>query len=437
MEKVIHYILNKIQAQKYVINKFGIFFFLINKIKVLLIKHIPNLVLLIIFFPLALITRLISSFYLIRFQPVISFRLGHYVAEMELYLCEKKFRINTPKAKYIDFFFNMYEGSCNNYFEKLLKKKVNLIPYRIGNSFFLLNKLFNFILLKKKNIFEIGRPKAHDRDVNNLFNRSKVNIKIPKNDIEKGYKFLESLGIKRGSKFVCVAFRDKSYLEKKFPQADYNYHYHRNANINSFIKSAKYLISKGYYVFRMGRQVKKKINLNHPKMIDYATSNFKSDFLDAFLSHECHFYVTSGSGAETFAYIFRKPMVYCSFVDFFLLNTFNSKNIYIFKNYILKKKKLTLSEIGKRYSNVMKLNYIKKLNIKFKENSSKEILETIKEMLSNLKKKNKSRIEFKLQKKFRNNFKRLIKINNLQYWHGKIRGSVGIYFLKRNLHLLK
>jgi len=85
----------------------------------------------------------------------------------------------------------------------------------------------------------------------------------------------------------------------------------------------------------------------------------------------------------------------------------------------------------------MELNNVKKLNIKFKENSSKEILETIKEMLSNLKRKNKSRIEFNLQKKFRNNFKRLIKINNLQHLHGKIRGSVGIYFIRKNRHLLK
>jgi len=437
MDKIIHYFLQKIQAQKYVINKYGIIFFIINKIKVLLIKHIPNLVLLIIFFPIALTIRSISPLYLIRFQPIISFRLGHYVAEMELYLCEKKFRINTPKGKYIDFFFNMYEGSCNKYFEKLLKKKINLIPYRIGNSFFLLNKIFNFFLLKKKNIFEVGRPACNDRDVNNLFNKSTVNIEISKNDIEKGYKFLESLGIKSGSKFVCVAFRDNSYLEKKFPQADYRYHDYRNANINNFIKSAKYLISKGYYVFRMGREVEKKINFNHPKMIDYATSNYKSDFLDAFLSHECHFYISTSFGADAFAYIFRKPIIYCSFAEFHLVNTFNNKNITIFKNYILKKKKLSLSEIFQKNLVQVESNKSEKANIKLEENTPKEILETIKEMLSNLKKKNKKKIAFKLNTKFWNIFKILIKKKNLEYLHGKIQGSVGLYFLRKNLHLLR
>jgi len=79
----------------------------------------------------------------------------------------------------------------------------------------------------------------------------------------------------------------------------------------------------------------------------------------------------------------------------------------------------------------------KKINIKFRENSSKEILETVKEMLSSLKKKNKKKIELKLQNKFWNNFKKLVKKNNLQYLHGKIRGSVGLYFLKRNMHFLR
>jgi len=437
MEKVIHYFLYKIKGQKYVINKYGIFFFIINKIEVLLIKHIPNLAFIILLFPAALIIRFISYLYLIRFQPIISFRLGHYVAEMELYLCEKKFRINTPKGKYIDFFFNTYEGSCNKYFDKLLKKKINLIPYRIGNSFFLLNKLFNFFLLKKKNIFEVGRPTCCDRDVNNLFNKSKVNIEISKNDIEKGYKFLESLGIKKGSKFVCVAFRDKSFLEKKFPGTDYRYHDYRNANINNFVKSAKYLVSKGYYVLRMGREVEKKINFNHPKMIDYATSNFQSDFLDAFLSHECHFYISTGFGAEAFALIFRKPIIYCSFVHFDVVNTFNNKSITIFKNYILKKKKLSLREIYKKSLFAVDLNTLKKANIKLKENTPKEILETIKEMLSNLKKKNKKKIAFKLNTKFWNIFKILIKKKNLEYLHGKIQGSIGLYFLRKNLYLLR
>jgi len=423
--------------QVFLINKLGLINYFFDKFELIVFKFIPSIFFLILFFPIALTIRFISPFYLIRFKPIISLRLGHYVAEMELYLCEKKFRINTPKGKYTDFFFNTYKGSCNKYFDKLLKKKINLIPYRIGNSFFLLNKLFNFFLLKKKNIFEVGQPTCCDRDVNNLFNKSTVNIEIPKNDIEKGYKFLESLGIKKGSKFVCVAFRDKSYLEKRFPKADYRYHDYRNANINNFVKSAKYLVSKGYYVFRMGREVEKKINFNHPKMIDYATSNFQSDFLDAFLSHECHFYISTGFGAENFALIFRKPIIYCSFVHFDVVNTFNNKSITIFKNYILKKKKLSLREIYNKNLIAVDSNKLKKANIKLKENTPKEILETIKEMLLSLKKKNKKKTTFKLNTKFWNIFKILIKKNNLEYLHGKIYGKIGTYFLKKNRYLLR
>jgi len=58
-------------------------------------------------------------------------------------------------------------------------------------------------------------------------------------------------------------------------------------------------------------------------------------------------------------------------------------------------------------------------------------------MLSNLKKKNKKKIAFKLNTKFWNIFKILIKKKNLEYLHGKIQVSVGLYFLRKNLHLLR
>jgi len=187
----------------------------------------------------------------------------------------------------------------------------------------------------------------------------------------------------------------------------------------------------------MGREVEKKINFNHPKMIDYATSNFQSDFLDAFLSHECHFYISTGFGAEAFALIFRKPIIYCSFAHFDFVNTFSNKSITIFKNYIFKKKKLSLREIYNKNLIAVDSNKLKKANIKLKENTPKEILETIKEMLLSLKKKNKKKTTFKLNTKFWNIFKILIKKNNLEYLHGKIYGKIGTYFLKKNRYLLR
>ena len=39
-----------------------------------------------------------------------------------------------------------------------------------------------------------------------------------------------------------------------------DYHKHRNMEIDDFISSCKYLNDKGYYVVRMGSDVKKKMS---------------------------------------------------------------------------------------------------------------------------------------------------------------------------------
>jgi len=139
--------------QVFLINKLGLINYFFNRLKLIVLKFVPNIFFLLLFFPVSIILRVISPFFLIRFKPLTSDRIGHFALQSELYLCEKKLKRNSPKQKYIDFFFNnTHQESCNKYFEKLVKKKINIIPYGIGKAFYYLNRLFCFIL-KKKNIF--------------------------------------------------------------------------------------------------------------------------------------------------------------------------------------------------------------------------------------------------------------------------------------------
>ena len=58
----------------------------------------------------------------------------------------------------------------------------------------------------------------------------------------------------------------------------------------------------------MGKAVNKKIENANPKIIDYANSKFRSDFLDIFLGYRCSFCIrTAGFGGVP--EIFRKPLV--------------------------------------------------------------------------------------------------------------------------------
>jgi len=440
LDKIIHYFLQKIQAQKYVINKYSIIFFIINKIKVLLIKHIPNLLLLIIFFPIALIIRSISTFCLIRFNPLMAERIGHFAIQSELYLCEKKIKINLPNQKYLDFFFYKYEGSCNNYFEKLVKKKINIIPYRIGNSFYILNKLFSFFF-RKKNIYEIS---VFDFDLKNLFESMPPQLDINALEIKKGYDKLSFLGLSKNKKFVCVLFRDDAYLKEKFPQADYSYHNYRNANIDNFSSAARYLISKGYYIVRMGSVTNKKFSLNHPMIIDYANSNFKSDFLDIFFCHECSFFISTSSGLDSVAQIYRKPILYINFapLNAICLIPNSKKRSIIIKHYYSKKikKKLSIKKIFEEelHNEYLSDNFKKKKKTLIK-NSKKEILDAVIEFEEKVSKKFIIKRFSLNQKKFWICFSKYLKkssmLSDFQFRNHK--RQIGEKFLSKNKYLLE
>ena len=86
-----------------------------------LFKIIINFCLCLFSIPILLIIYLISSKFLIRFQPLISNRIGHFAGNTELYLCEKEMKINTPTQKYLDLFF--CHDVCNLQLHKMWKKK--------------------------------------------------------------------------------------------------------------------------------------------------------------------------------------------------------------------------------------------------------------------------------------------------------------------------
>ena len=63
-------------------------------------------------------------------------------------------------------------------------------------------------------------------------------------------------GIPINSKIVLIIVRDSKYLEKEFKYADFSYHSYRDCNIENFKLVAEYLTTKGYFVIRMGTEVK-------------------------------------------------------------------------------------------------------------------------------------------------------------------------------------
>ena len=55
----------------------------------------------------------------------------------------------------------------------------------------------------------------------------------------------------------------------------------------------------------MGAKVNKKMSYANSKIIDYATNNMRTDFLDIFLGSECLFWISTGSGIDNLSKCFE------------------------------------------------------------------------------------------------------------------------------------
>ena len=225
-----------------------------------------------------LVIIFIRPFYLVRFNELISGRIGHFAANIELYCCEIDAGINVPNRPYIDIFYSG-KDICNTQLATMWKREINISPYIFSLILFRLERL----ILTLKSTFPslslhcIGNNSQGDRDIHNLLDSSLPHLRFTQNEENIGRKFLIDAGLPINAKFICLIVRDKANLNSRNYDVDENHYSFRDTNIDNYVMAVEELADKGYYVFRMGAAVKSKINTKHPKVIDYATNGTRSD----------------------------------------------------------------------------------------------------------------------------------------------------------------
>lgn len=382
--------------------------------------------------PFLLLIVIVRPIFKIRIGLINSDRIGHFAANTELYLCRKKYK----DKNYIDFFY-FPTKTCNNQLKKMIKRELNIIPKIIGRPFDLIIRSFSFL----KNFNPI-KSSYGDHDINNYLDKKKNIIRFNSEEKKKGIKLLKRLKI-YNKKYICLTIRDEKYVEINWKnKKTMDFHKHRNMEINDFIPACKYLNQKGYYVIRMGSDVKKRISYKNPKFIDYPYNYLKSDFLDIYILANCYFNITSVMGLDAIPFIFRKPILYLSSIPIGHFSTSSKKFLNLTVNHYDKyrKKNLTTSEIFKKNCAFLysKEDYEKR-NIKLIPHKKNEIKMYVKEMLSFVKNNFKfSKENMRLNNDYwENYYKNIKKFQIEKYLHGEIRSKYSIYSLKINKHFLK
>jgi putative glycosyltransferase (TIGR04372 family) len=269
----------------------------------------------------------------IKFGYLYTNSIGHMCCEADLAYLKNK-RIKKLKVVWLD------TGQISN------SEMFKLISHEL---YFVKNKFIRPILEK---FIHISRGTKFD--ANAIFDDftayvqddSQVSFPIPVAWDKDFNQLKEKLGLKL-EKYVCIAVRDSLYSEKfqnSKVAVDTSY---RNSNLNTYKQAIYELIESGYEVVKVG-SIGQKTDFNIRGFIDYTNSGFRSERADILLLANCSFSISTGTGIDEIATLYRKPV--------YLINTLPVGSFrltklrpYIFPKYLrfkTSKNYLTLDEIS-------------------------------------------------------------------------------------------
>jgi putative glycosyltransferase (TIGR04372 family) len=299
----------------------------------------------IIFSPIYIVLVIISPILLVRIGEIETRAIGHFSLPIEIYLCEQKVGINKLKRWHIDIWF----------INKKIANAVLLAKWRTYLTVcprFILNPLFDICRWapggKQHKV-----PYRHwmDRnEKNKLWQVTDIYDVLPKvepmvnfsaDETQNSEGILSSIGILSKTSYICFNARNPGYLsESEFGP--------RDSSIHTQVPAMQAMIGMGYKAIRVGSVVSEDLDEMYG-MIDYSNSGKRSELVDLFLISRCRFMVSTASGIDCLATIFRRPTVYVNLCDFGNCQAFNGRYnpIFIPKKFLRgsNQKIMTFSEI--------------------------------------------------------------------------------------------
>jgi putative glycosyltransferase (TIGR04372 family) len=392
------------------------------------LKIVVKLLLYVLAVPVVLVLRLIRPWLLVRWDFLISTRIGHFTANTELYLCRLDAGINEPQQRYVDLFY-MGGPICNQQLAIMWRRILHVWPAWIMLPIVRINRL-----IPGGAVHEIGENTKNARDVQNLLDQSVPHLEFTADEEARGKEGLRAMGIPQSSRFVCLIVRDSAYLNDYIPLGDWAYHGYRDSDIQNYMLAAEELARRGYFVIRMGAKVKEAIKTEHPRVIDYATNGMRTDFMDIYLGAKCEFCLSTGLGYDGVPEIFRRPLAIVNDHSLEYIRSWNVRDLTIVKKYWLRKEHrfMTFREIlDSGVGRFLMTRQFEESGIELIENSPEEIAALVLEMDDRLKGKwQTTKEDDELQYRFWS----IYKSSEL---HGKIMSRIGAEFLRQHRECLQ
>jgi putative glycosyltransferase (TIGR04372 family) len=313
--------------------------------------------------PVMIILFLLRPFVVIRAGELRTDAIGHLALNQELYLCERDRGLH-PGRTYDIFFYSTYPF-VNYQLARMWRDKL-----RICRFAYYIWIASNFYPGFKRHLIDIS-----SRDRHGLMNDSRPHLAFTESEIKSGEEALLNMGIGDG-KYVCLIVRDRAYKESITPDKDWSYHDYINMDVNTCMPAMENLADRGYSVLRMGAVVSKRIESSNPRIIDYAANGMRTDFLDIYLSANCHFFMVNTTGLEGVPRIFRRPVLSINNIPLEYVRAESANDLIIFKKLWLREEKrfMTFREIMESgVGRFVKTEQYEKYNLEVIDNTPEEI----------------------------------------------------------------
>ena len=329
------------------------------------IKKAINGIIAIIHIPLLLVIYLIKPLIKIKFGYLSVGRVGHFGLDLAYEIAAKN------NSKEVVFYY-LQDSVSNEQLGTIAKRELNI-------SFYYKYFVYAYMIIGLGEKIKLpNRHKGGSFNIDGIVNDSKHEILLLPEEDEIGKAYLQKYGWTKKEKFVCLNVRDAAFFDEEKGAR----HAYRNSDIDTYESAIKYLLSMGYWVIRMGKKVEKPLNISHSKLIDYGTLSDRSDLLDIWFCKNCDFFISTGTGIDSVAAMFKKPIL--------IVNLLPIAVMYSWINCITVPKKLFWSD-GKELTLIehldnsfLKMHEYKEKRINIVDLDPDEIKSAVQEMIARL-----------------------------------------------------
>ena len=242
----------------------------------------------------------------VRLCIVAFHRFGHLALEPEIFLGEQELRVKSAMTKRFPvevhwWSFGPQRLQANKFLVSKWREVLCVLPSWWIDALHTVGRVVPFLQLEE--------PKMSIRGNLNALDLTETHLRLTESDQRRGNSELRGLGVDPDIPYVCLVVRDGGHYASLGEKESDGYSF-LNFEIASFEQAALWLVEHGYQVVRMGAGTETPLSTSHPQIVDYANSQYRSEFLDIYIAATCSFAISTQTGPDAVCLAFRRPVCY-------------------------------------------------------------------------------------------------------------------------------